>query len=188
MKSSDSIASCSRTFWWGRRESGQPPASWPHGVGSPNRGSADPEGEAPRWATHAGVGEEGRLAPRVGIPSRVGHRPRRLDGHGGARPWTGFPGRPGCREVGSRGDRHAEDGNWWWVRTGGRCRVAAAEGGAGRLGAGGRAVPEMYRRGARRRRGRLGRQDSTWSIECDCQPLLTLTMAYDRRAFSSADS
>ena len=29
---------------------------------------------------------------------------------------------------------------------------------------------------------------STCSIECDCHPWLTLTMAYDRRAFSSADS
>jgi hypothetical protein len=29
---------------------------------------------------------------------------------------------------------------------------------------------------------------STWSMECDCQPWFTLTMAYDKRVFSSADS
>jgi hypothetical protein len=30
--------------------------------------------------------------------------------------------------------------------------------------------------------------DSTWSMEWACQPWLTLTMAYDKRAFRSADS
>lgn len=29
---------------------------------------------------------------------------------------------------------------------------------------------------------------STWSIECDCQPLFTLTIAYDKRVFNSAES
>ena len=29
---------------------------------------------------------------------------------------------------------------------------------------------------------------STWSMEWACQPWFTLTMAYDRRALSSADS
>lgn len=30
--------------------------------------------------------------------------------------------------------------------------------------------------------------DSTWSIEWDCHPLLTLTIAYERRVLSSAES
>jgi hypothetical protein len=30
--------------------------------------------------------------------------------------------------------------------------------------------------------------DSTWSMEWACQPWLTFTMAYDKRAFRSADS
>lgn len=29
---------------------------------------------------------------------------------------------------------------------------------------------------------------STWSILCDCQPLFTFTIAYDRRVFNSAES
>lgn len=29
---------------------------------------------------------------------------------------------------------------------------------------------------------------STWSMVWDCHPLLTLTMAYDRRVFNSADN